>query len=96
MVHYSWRGDTLLLYCHIQPNAAQHGFAGLFNDRLKVRVAATAANGAANDALLRYLAAQFNVPKSRVALVKGASSRQKTITVVNPQMIPEAVNITRP
>ncbi len=96
MVHYSWRGDTLLLYYHIQPNAAQHGFAGLFNDRLKVRVAATAANGAANDALLRYLAAQFNVPKSRVALVKGASSRQKTITVVNPQMIPEAVNITRP
>lgn len=86
----------MLLYCHIQPNAAQNGFAGFFNDRLKIRVAATAADSAANNALLKYLATQFNVPKSRVTLVKGAASRQKTVAIMAPQTIPEAVDITRP
>jgi uncharacterized protein YggU (UPF0235/DUF167 family) len=48
---------------------------------LRVRVSAAPADGAANEALVRLVAARADVPPSAVRIVSGARSRVKVIDV---------------
>jgi uncharacterized protein YggU (UPF0235/DUF167 family) len=48
---------------------------------LRVRVAAPAIEGAANQALVRLLASELGVARRSVRLVAGAAGRQKLIVV---------------
>ncbi len=48
---------------------------------LRVRVAAPPVDGAANDALVRLIAGELDLPRSRVRLVGGATNRRKTVEV---------------
>jgi uncharacterized protein len=50
---------------------------------LRVRVRAAPADGAANEALLRLLAAELNIARSAVVLERGASSRHKLVRLVD-------------
>ena len=56
---------------------------------LRVRVSAPPVDGAANAALVRYLAEVLGVPKSSVDVVAGASGRRKRIRVAG--MTPDQV-----
>lgn len=66
---------------HVQPRASRTEAAGLHGDALKVRLAAPPVDGAANDALVRWIADELGVPRSAVTLTAGASSRAKTVEV---------------
>ncbi len=50
---------------------------------LRARLTAPPVEGAANDALLKLLAKVLKLPRSRLAIVSGATSRQKRIAVHN-------------
>lgn len=56
---------------------------------LKVRLTAPPVNGAANEALIALLAEHFDVPRRAISIVRGATSRQKTleITGLTPEML---------
>ena len=55
---------------------------GLGSDgTLWARIAAPPVDGAANEALLRFLAKTLDVPRSRLAITVGQSSRHKRIVV---------------
>ena len=49
--------------------------------RLRVRVAAPPVDGAANESLVRLLAAVLDVPRSDVTIESGATSRVKRVRV---------------
>ena len=66
---------------HVVPRARATAVAGLHGDAVKIRVAAPPVDGAANAELVRFLAAQLNVPAARVTIVGGASGRRKTVAV---------------
>lgn len=66
---------------HVQPRASRTEAAGLHGGALKVRLAAPPVDGAANEALLRWLADELGVPRSAVTLTAGMSSRAKTAEV---------------
>ncbi len=70
------------LTLHVQPRAAQTACAGRHGDAIKVRLAAPPVDGAANDALLRFLAERLGVARGAVALRAGATSRRKVVEVV--------------
>lgn len=72
---------TVLLALHVQPDASRTQCCGEHGGRLKVQVAARATNGAANHALLAFLAGSLRVPLRDVQLVAGMSSRQKMIRI---------------
>ena len=57
--------------------------------RLKIRIAAPAVEGRANDALVEFLAASFGVPRRNVALVRGETGRCKTLRVASPGARPD-------
>jgi uncharacterized protein len=51
------------------------------NDMLKALVTAPPEDGKANDAVVALLAGEWRVPKSVCAVIKGATSRQKTVAI---------------
>jgi hypothetical protein len=71
----------VILELHVQPGASRTGFAGMHGDRMKVRLAARAVDGKANEALIEFLAAHYNVPKRNVRIVGGLKSRQKRVEI---------------
>ena len=73
------KGDSgILLRIHAQPGASKTRIQGLHGDRLKVAVQAPPVEGAANEALIRFFADALGIPASRIHLVRGETSRQKT------------------
>jgi uncharacterized protein (TIGR00251 family) len=53
----------------------------MHDGRLVVRVTAPPAEGKANEAVRRLIAKRLGVAKSRVTIVRGARSRDKTIRI---------------
>jgi uncharacterized protein YggU (UPF0235/DUF167 family) len=55
--------------------------AGPDGPALRVRVRAAPERGRANAAMIALLAAEWRIPKSTISLIRGASSRRKTVLV---------------
>jgi uncharacterized protein len=72
----------LILELHVQPGAARSEFAGKHGERIKLRLAARAVDGKANEALIDFLAAHYGVPKRNVQIVAGLKSRQKRVRIL--------------
>lgn len=77
-----------MLDLHVQPGASRTGVAGLHGERLKLRIAARAVDGAANAALVEFLAAHFGVAKREITLLAGAQARAKRVSVSGSQREP--------
>lgn len=73
--------DRLVLQLQIQPGARRTQVVGLHGDRLKIALLAPPVDGQANDALLRFLGKQLGVGRSAVELLRGMSSREKTVAI---------------
>ena len=63
----------------VQPRASRSEVAGVQGNDLKVRLTAPPVEGAANDALIRFLAESLDVPRSSLSLVSGHASRTKVV-----------------
>jgi uncharacterized protein len=73
----------------LTPRSAVERVETVVDGVLKVRVAAPAVEGAANNALIRLLAEELGIAKRDVRIVAGASSRQKLVVVdgVDPEAV---------
>jgi uncharacterized protein len=80
--------DGWLLAVHVQPGAKTTGLAGLHGESLKVRVAAPPVEGRANALLEEFIADALGVPRRCVSVVKGGTSRRKTVHVAAPRADP--------
>lgn len=76
-------GADVVLALHIQPGAKKTELAGQHGDALKIRLAAPPVDGKANDCLIGFLADCLDVPKARVVLESGATSRTKRVRVID-------------
>jgi uncharacterized protein (TIGR00251 family) len=91
--------DGVVLTLHIQPGAKKTGIVGLHGEALKIRLAAPPVDGKANAALLAFLAERLNVPKARLELVSGETSRAKrvkvSVTEGNPRGTGDTPNVSQ-
>lgn len=71
----------MVLELHVQPGASRTEFAGRHGERLKLRLAARALDGKANEALVEFLAAHYGVAKRNVRIVAGFKSRRKRVVI---------------
>jgi hypothetical protein len=78
-VHARERGVRFQV--RLQPRASRDEIVGVANGALRVRLHAPPVDGAANDALVRFLADRLEVSRSAVRIVAGTTSRTKTIEV---------------
>jgi uncharacterized protein len=58
---------------------------------LKARLTAPPVDGAANEALIALLAERLGLPKRDIRIVRGATSRRKTVEIAG--MTPEALEV---
>jgi uncharacterized protein len=77
----SQHGQGGVLSVVVVPRAAKSSIEQLADGAIQVRVTAPPVDGAANAALLRFLAGVLDVPRSRLEVISGASSRRKRIAV---------------
>jgi uncharacterized protein len=69
------------LRVRVKPRSSRDGLGGDHEGALIVRLQATPVEGAANDALSRFLGRVLDVPPSSVQLLRGASSRDKLVRI---------------
>jgi uncharacterized protein len=82
--YLSAKGEETLLLVHVQPRASRSGFAGLFGQRLKMRISSPPVEGEANRECIAFLADILGVSKSEIRLLKGGQSRDKTFVISRP------------
>ena len=74
----------------VQPRASRNAISGMRAGILRIRVTAPPVDGQANAAAIALLAQALDLPKSAIRLVRGVSSREKTLAVES--MSQEEVN----
>lgn len=65
----------------VVPRAGRTAIAGVRGDALAIRLAAAPVDGAANDALITFLAQTFDRPRRDVTIVSGHTSRDKRVAI---------------
>lgn len=88
---YRWEGNDLLLRVRAQPRASRDEWAGLQNDRFRVRITAPPVDGRANIHLRAFLAELFGVAKNQVTLLAGETGRDKRWRIAAPKQLPPGV-----
>ena len=72
---------SITITVQVQPRSSSDGIAGLHEGRLKVRISAPPVDGKANERLTEVIAKTFGVSKSSVEIIKGHTSRLKTLRI---------------
>jgi uncharacterized protein (TIGR00251 family) len=80
-----WDAADLILLIHAQPGARRTEPAGLHGDAFKLRLSARSVEGAANAALVEFLAEAFGVPRRQVVIESGKQARHKRVRVCGPE-----------
>lgn len=70
---------TLTVYC--QPGARQTRLAGLHGGLPKIQLAAPPVDGAANEALIAFVARRCGVARSHVRITHGQTNRTKRLDI---------------
>ena len=65
----------------VHPRARRSALAGRLGDAWKLALAAPPVDGKANDECVRFLAELAGVPRSRVRIVTGLTSRLKVVEI---------------
>ncbi|MGK0238050.1 MAG: hypothetical protein ACI92G_001514 [Candidatus Pelagisphaera sp.] len=71
--------DSTLLSVKVTPNASRNQIVSWEDDILKIRIQSPPLDGKANKALIAFLSKQTRLSKSRIAIQRGETGRQKWI-----------------
>ena len=75
------QANAVTLPLRIQPRASKNEIIRREDGGLKIRLTAPPVDGAANEALIRFLAGTLSLPKSSVEIVSGHTSRDKIVRI---------------
>jgi uncharacterized protein (TIGR00251 family) len=72
----------MLIRVFVTPNAKQPRVVRISEDYLEAWIDEKAVGGRSNKRLVEILAEHFKVSKSRIIIVRGAKSRNKTVQII--------------
>ena len=72
---------TAIITIRVIPRAGRTAVAGMRGDAVLVRLAAAPVDGAANDALIAFVATTLGCSRRDVAIVSGEKSRDKRLRI---------------
>ena len=70
--------DGLIVNIKIIPNSSKNGII-IEDEFIKVKVTAQPIENKANKALIEFLSKELKIPKTSIEIVKGETSKEKTI-----------------
>jgi uncharacterized protein (TIGR00251 family) len=68
-----------LLFLKVIPRASKNEIGEALADELKLKITAPPVDSAANRAVIEFIAEKLNHPKSAITLLRGQTSRHKTL-----------------
>ena len=83
------------MHVRVVPRAGRTALAGRRGDALLVRLAAAPVEGAANEALIEFLAEVFGCRRSDISITSGQKSRDKRVRIAGMTQDELARQITR-
>lgn len=72
--------DGIILRLRISPNASKNQFI-FAEDMIKLKITAQPIENKANKAVVEYLSKLFKVPKTKITILKGDTSKEKTLLI---------------
>lgn len=75
------RGNDIIIKVKIVPGSSKNKIIGVYNDALKISIAAPPVEGKANKKCIAYLAKYFDVAKSKIEIISGQTSKNKLIKI---------------
>ena len=81
VVEFKQSDGAITFAVRVVPRASKTEAAGEHDGALRVRVAAPPVEGAANDALIKFLSKEFGVPARDVEIKSGHASKTKVVRV---------------
>ncbi|MGE0823212.1 MAG: DUF167 domain-containing protein [Candidatus Binatia bacterium] len=84
----------IVLRVHVQPRSSQNRLSGIHGESLKIALTAPPVDGAANSALIHFLAALLDLSPSSIFLQAGRSARQKRVLIctATPEVITQRLH----
>jgi uncharacterized protein (TIGR00251 family) len=73
--------DGCTLQVRIHPGARRNAITSIHVAALKISLTTPPTEGRANEALIVFLSDQLQIPKSRITLLTGTTSRSKTLRI---------------
>jgi uncharacterized protein len=73
--------SSVRINVYVQPRASRTVVAGEYDGAIKIRLAAPPVDGAANAALVEFIAERLDIARSRVRVAGGHTSRRKVIEI---------------
>ena len=70
--------DVILVNIKIVPNSSKNDIV-LEDEFVKIKITAQPIEGKANKALIEFLSKKFKIPKTSIEIVKGETSKEKTL-----------------
>lgn len=72
--------DGILISFKISPNASKNEIIKT-DDGIKIKITAQPIDNKANKALVEFLSKHFKIPKTSIEIVKGNTSKEKTLLI---------------
>ena len=70
--------DGIVANIKISPNAKKNEIIKS-DTEVKIKITAQPIDGKANKALIEYLSKEFKIPKTSIQIIKGETSKEKTV-----------------
>ena len=78
--------NKVILKVHVTPRGSKNEVIGFRGDILCVKITAPPVDGAANSALIKFLADYLGIRKNQIALISGEKSREKSFEIIGMTM----------
>lgn len=77
---YKETDNGILISFKISPNASKNEIIKT-DEGIKIKITAQPIDNKANKALVEFLSKQFKIPKTSIEIVKGHTSKEKTLLI---------------
>lgn len=81
MISLKETGKGISFAVKVQPRARKDAITGAVGDALKLSLTAPPVEGKANQAMIEFLAAFFDIPRSSVTIASGKTNRLKMVNI---------------
>ncbi|MGC2696720.1 MAG: DUF167 domain-containing protein [Candidatus Angelobacter sp.] len=81
MIPISESAKGIAFAVKVHPRARKNAITGVVGDALKLSLTAPPVEGRANQAVIEFFAALFEIPRSSVTIASGETSRNKVVRV---------------
>jgi len=95
VVYLRQERDGVSLKVHLTPRSAKESVGGLHGDALQIKVKAPPVKGRANEALIKFLSRRLGLPRNKLTLRAGSTSRTKILHIESMSIAEVALRLNQ-